>query len=69
MGRLTTGWVAGVAWVSRANGKEIAAPLRRLRDEPTAIRESSRLAYGTGAAIGAASAALILSSAAGALSF
>jgi len=58
---LTTGSGAGVAWVSRASGKEIAAPLGRLRDAPTAIRESSRLAYATGAA----SAALILSGAAG----
>ena len=56
-----TGSVAGVLWVSRASWEEMGAPLRRLRDAPTAIRESSRFTYATGAGIGAAAAALILS--------
>jgi hypothetical protein len=47
----------------------MGAPLRRLRDGPTAIRESSRFTYATGAGIGAAAAALILSGAAAVLSF
>ncbi len=52
--------VAAVVWLSRASWGEVGAKLQRLRDAPIAIQESSRVAYVTGAGIGAATAALIL---------
>ena len=57
---LATSSVAGVVWLSRTSWAELDRHRRRLREAPTALRESSDVAFATGVGVGIAVAAFLL---------
>jgi hypothetical protein len=61
---LATSSVAAVVWLSRMSWDELDRHRRRLRDAPSALRESSDVAFAAGVGVGTAVAALVLGGAA-----
>lgn len=52
--------VSAVVWLCRASWDELDRHWRRLLDAPSALRESSDVAFAAGVGIGTAVAALVL---------
>ncbi len=61
---LATSSVAAIVWLSRTGWAELDRHRRRLREAPSALRESSDVAFAAGIGIGTTIAALVLAGAA-----